>query len=123
MSGYERTDASIRGVVIFGIVLFTVIALAMFGMGRLFRFLAVREAGPAPSPLALTREIPSLPRLLVNEPADLKELRRTEDALLNSYGWVDQGAGVVRIPIDRAIELLADRGLPARGNPGKQQTK
>ena len=123
MSGYERSDANIRGVVIFGIALFAVIALAMLGMGRMFHFLAVREAGPAPSPMALTKETPPLPRLLVNEASDLKALRRTEDAFLNSYGWVDQGAGVVRIPIDRAMELLAERGLPARGNQEKQHTK
>ncbi len=37
---------------------------------------------------------------------------------MHSYGWVDQPAGVVRIPIDRAMELLAQRGLPTRPQAG-----
>jgi hypothetical protein len=34
--------------------------------------------------------------------------------LLEGYQWVDEQAGVVRIPIERAMELLAERGLPSR---------
>lgn len=45
-----------------------------------------------------------------------KQLRATEDAILTTYGWVDREKGVVRIPIDRAIDLLAQRGLPTRGS-------
>ena len=41
-----------------------------------------------------------------------------EEQTLHSYGWVDQQAGVVRIPIDRAMELLAQRGLPTRPQAG-----
>jgi hypothetical protein len=37
---------------------------------------------------------------------------------LNSYGWVDQQAGIARIPIDRAMALLAQRGLPTRPQAG-----
>jgi DNA-binding GntR family transcriptional regulator len=37
-----------------------------------------------------------------------------ETAILHSYGWVDRDAGIVRIPIERAIEILAERGLPTR---------
>lgn len=55
------------------------------------------------------------PRLLVDEPANLAELRKHEHAMLTTYGWVDQGAGVVRLPIDRAKELVLERGLPVRG--------
>jgi hypothetical protein len=41
-------------------------------------------------------------------------MRAAEDKILNGYGWVDREHGVARIPIDRAIDLLAQRGLPAR---------
>jgi hypothetical protein len=34
--------------------------------------------------------------------------------LLEGYGWVDREAGVVRVPIERAMELLLERGLPTR---------
>jgi hypothetical protein len=47
--------------------------------------------------------------------ASLAELRAAEDADLNSYGWIDRKAGKVRIPIDRAMQLLLDRGLPDVG--------
>jgi hypothetical protein len=55
------------------------------------------------------------PALLVNEPAALRQLRQHETTILTGYGWVDQNAGVIRIPIDRAKELLLQRGLPVRG--------
>jgi hypothetical protein len=56
------------------------------------------------------------PRLIVTSGADLAELRAQEDAVLNTYGWVDRRSNVVRIPIQRAMELLAQRGLPVRGS-------
>jgi hypothetical protein len=46
--------------------------------------------------------------------ADLDALGAREDAELNSYGWINRTAGVVRIPIDRAIELLTQ---PPEGRP------
>ena len=54
------------------------------------------------------------PNLELNAQADLAAVRSRENAELASYGWVDRKAGVVRIPIDRAIDLLAQRGLPFR---------
>ena len=39
---------------------------------------------------------------------------QAEEAALNSYGWVDKDAGIVKIPVDRAMEILAKKGLPAR---------
>jgi hypothetical protein len=44
----------------------------------------------------------------------LRQLQATENAILNTYGWVDRPNGVVRIPIDRAIEIIEQRGLPTR---------
>jgi hypothetical protein len=64
------------------------------------------------------RLLPPEPRLQVNAPADLRALRAREDAQLNSYGWVDRKAETVRIPIAQAMQLLAQRGLPAAGKPG-----
>ena len=51
---------------------------------------------------------------------DWSGMLRKEQATLNSYGWVDRARGVVRIPIDREMQLIAERGFPAakaqRGN-------
>jgi hypothetical protein len=55
------------------------------------------------------------PKLLVNEPLNLKTFREHEHEVLTTYGWADKGAGLVRIPLDRAKDLLIERGLPVRG--------
>jgi hypothetical protein len=48
-------------------------------------------------------------------PADeYQALRQHEDEVLNHYGWVDQKAGVVRLPIDKAMDILAKRGFPTK---------
>jgi hypothetical protein len=71
------------------------------------RLLSGLEASAAPSTAAK-------PGLLVDEPAVLSEYRKVEDAALKTYGWINQGTGVVRLPIDRAKALVLERGLPTR---------
>jgi hypothetical protein len=58
------------------------------------------------------------PRLESDETTEINDFRMQEEQTLNSYGWVDQQAGVARIPIDRAMALLAQRGLPTRPQAG-----
>ncbi len=50
---------------------------------------------------------------------EINDFRMQEEKTLNSYGWVDQQAGVMHIPIDRAMQLLAQRGLPTRAQAGQ----
>ena len=58
------------------------------------------------------------PTLLVDEPTNLREFREAEQKALHTYGWVNQGAGTVRLTIDRAKELVLERKmLPAREAP------
>jgi hypothetical protein len=59
------------------------------------------------------------PQLQETELQDLKTMRAEEERVLHSYAWVDPEANVVRIPIDRAIDLLAERGLPSRPQAGE----
>lgn len=54
------------------------------------------------------------PVLQIDPVADLQAYKAKENDLLNSYGWVDKSAGIAHIPIDRAIELTAEKGLPTR---------
>jgi hypothetical protein len=56
------------------------------------------------------------PRLQTDDTRDMQMLRDEEDLQLDNYMWKDQNAGTVVIPIDRAIELLAERGLPTVAN-------
>ena len=44
----------------------------------------------------------------------LRQLRAMEEANLTTYGWADRKNGIVHIPIDRAIDLILQRGLPTR---------
>jgi hypothetical protein len=53
-----------------------------------------------------------------DERQEINDFRMQEEQTLNSYGWVDHSAGVVHIPIDRAMQLLAQRGLPTRPQAG-----
>ncbi len=64
------------------------------------------------SPTPKTADKFPLPRLEVNERSQLYDFRRGEEDKLNTYGWVDQNAGVAHIPIERAMQILAQRGLP-----------
>lgn len=59
----------------------------------------------------LQAEFPS-PRLQDDNTRDLKMVRANEDKVLHGYTWIDQNSGAVRIPVARAMEVLAERGLP-----------
>jgi hypothetical protein len=70
-------------------------------------------------PLAAGREkAPPVPNLQTQPFQDVYLLRKGEAAKLESYGWVDKEGGIARIPIDRAMELTIQRGLPARSEGG-----
>jgi hypothetical protein len=113
---YERTDWHFKVVVIF-LTILSIGALGSviltYGIHR--AFLKYDRPKDAPvSPLVDFHRIPPEPRLQIDDAADLVKFHETENSILNSYGWNDPAASRVRIPIDRAIELTAERGLPAR---------
>jgi hypothetical protein len=64
------------------------------------------------------RKEPPEPRLQKAPVLDLREFRAGEDAVLHTYGWVDPEKGVVRIPVERAMEIVAKEGLPSRKEGG-----
>jgi hypothetical protein len=121
--GHEGSDVNIRGVLGFGVGLFVAAALIQLMVWLLFLYFSGREAARvAPEyPLAVGEQtrVPPEPRLQTNPREDLRALRAHEDGILNSYGWVDRTAGVVRIPIDEAIKLTVQRGLPVRQGNGE----
>ena len=87
--GHERTDANVRAVTL------------------LARRAAEHDRPQSPI-AAVAPETPPEPRLQTAPAKDLAALRAEEDTVLGSYGWVDRGAGVVRIPIERAKKLVAE---------------
>ena len=115
---HETSDVNVRGIFGFAIGLLVTTLFFSFLVWVLFQYFQVREATRvAPEyPLAATQEtrVPPEPRLQTDPRGDLQDLHRQEERLLNSYGWVDKNAGAVRIPIDAAMKLTVQRGLPAR---------
>jgi hypothetical protein len=65
-------------------------------------------------------QIPPPPRLEEHPAIEIQQLRAQEDHILSTYGWMDKKSGVVRIPIDRAMELQLERGFPTRKEARKQ---
>jgi hypothetical protein len=119
--GYELSDLRPGYIALFGIALTAVIVAAAVITSLLIHFKAAeqsRQETPVPR-LAGEREATPGPRLQVDANKELRQMRAAEDAALNSYGWVDKSSGSVRIPIERAMEILAKQGLPAR----KQEEK
>ncbi|MBZ5555996.1 MAG: hypothetical protein LAO77_01845 [Acidobacteriia bacterium] len=120
---HEESDINLRGVLGFGLGLFVVavvVHLVIWGMFSYFNAREARHVEPE-YPLAITQaaKTPPEPRLQVNPRQDLRDLRDQEDRILGSYGWADKNAGTVRIPIDEAIRLTLQRGLPARQENGR----
>jgi hypothetical protein len=115
---HEHSDVNIAGIFGFGATLLVVGLLIHLMVYVLFRYFDAREARPVTPeyPLAIEQEnrLPPEPRLQINPRQDLADLRAREDQTLASYGWVDKNNGVVRIPIDEAIKVTLERGLPAR---------
>ncbi len=109
-------DVNTRGVLLFAFWLAVssiAISAAMFG---LFRWLERQERSSerplAPAIAASLKRTPPEPRLEAYPLLPRQRLRAEEDAVLTTYGWVDKPGGVVRIPIDRAMEILVQHGLP-----------
>jgi hypothetical protein len=129
---HEPSDPKLGPVVRFGLLLALLSIITMFVMQWMFDLEVTHSrAKDAPlPPLASERQVPADPRLqsmpgvpLVGEaPRDgaqpfssesYADFKSKESESLSSYGWVDRQAGIVRIPIDRAMELVLKKGLPS----------
>jgi len=122
-TGHETADASVRGIIYTGIGLAAMCVLAGLLVYGIFQYLAAHPVTTAPSnPMAETgrQQFPPTPRIEEHPAIELKDLHAQEDLILSTYGWTDKKAGVVRIPIDRAMELELERGFPARKEAGKK---
>lgn len=137
--GFEATDVGAKGIVVFLTslaILVVVTAFLCYGIGKAFNAVLDKEDGPntkwaqsadksvrqlgnlANNPeiqnrvSELTKTFPT-PRLQLDDGnEDVAELHARESLLLENYSWVDRSKGKVRIPIERAMELIAQRGLP-----------
>ena len=112
----RNRDVNIHAVYRFGFWLAVGLIAVTLAMLALFRVLEKKDLAEdkllSPSVAANLARTPPEPRLEPFPLAPGQKLRAEEEALLTTYGWVDRKAGMARIPIDRAIEILAERGLP-----------
>jgi len=123
-TAYETRDVKIRplavfiaGLTVVGIATYLVVYLII----RLFSAQAAKQdaqlqpvAGQVRPAAPGEERLPPEPRIQANPAADLRTLRDQEEAILTTYGWVDARAGVVRVPIDVAMQQVLKDGLPAR---------
>ena len=120
---FERTDVDAWAVLHFGfwllVITFLVSLLVLWLFGGLSRYQASLQP-PPPALMNSSLDEPPLPHLQRWPTRDLAAFNRDEALRADGYAWVDRDKGVVRIPVDRAIEVLAERGLPARaGSPAE----
>lgn len=116
---YERRDANIPALAQFAFWLGVTIFAAVLGMKCVFDYFAkVQKLGPPASPFENARVLPPSPRLQVEPHVELQNYREAQREALSTYGWVDKPNGVVRIPIDRAMDLILQHGLAARSAGG-----
>ena len=120
-SGSDR-EIDYKSVWRFTAFLLLLVAAGLVSMWGLFHFLRreiARSQPPAP-PLAAAPETPLPPEPRLEGPPGpaLQALRAKEEAVLETWGWADKARSTAVIPVDRAIEIAAEKGLPIRhGNP------
>ncbi|PYR14091.1 MAG: hypothetical protein DMG00_04755 [Acidobacteria bacterium] len=115
---HEESDVNIRAIFGFGIGLAVAGIVISFVVWLLFQHFEARESRKVTPEFPLAAQqgnrLPPEPRLQTNPRADLADLRAQEENVLETYGWIDKNASVVRIPIEEAMKLTVQRGLPAR---------
>jgi hypothetical protein len=142
--GFEQSDIRVTGIVVFLMALLVFVGVSgilVYGVGKLINAQLDREDGPTskwattvnirqlgnlpnnPQMQAkvaeLTQQFPT-PRVQLDDGnQDVADLHQREDLLLSHYTWIDPSQGKVRIPIERAMEIIAQRGLPVA--PAAQQ--
>ena len=144
--GFEQSDVRTTGIVVFLMALLVFVGVAgilVYGIGKLINAELKREDGPTNKWSAevnirelgnmpnnpqmqqkvaeLTEKFPT-PRVQLDDGnQDVAALHQREDLLLDHYTWADRAQGKVRIPIDRAMAIVAQRGLPMA--PAVQEQK
>jgi len=145
-AGYEQSDVKVTGIVVFLTSLFIfvgVCGVVTYGLGKLINAHLNKEDGPNTKWTAsedtqirklgnlpnnpelqnkiaeMTQKFPT-PRVQTDDGnQDVADLHAREDLLLENYTWVDKSQGKVRIPIERAMQIIAQQGLPVA--PATQQ--
>lgn len=121
---YEKEDINERSAFWFGVGILAVMVATAFATKPLYDYLVGREAAAQPPAAYVAHSEPSAleppgPRLQVRPEIDLEALHAQEDAVLTSYAWVDKQHGIVRIPVEEAMRLVVDGGMPVFPSPAE----
>lgn len=123
-AGYEHTDASVWIIAKFLLWLAVSAVVVHIGLGLIYALMIEQamQVGEQPYPLAAQQEerLPPPPRLQQDPSQDLRVFRGDENTLLTRYGWMNKNAGIVHIPVDEAMRLTVERGLPSRAQDAAQ---
>lgn len=117
---FEATDIDIRHTFITGVAVLVGIWVVILLLYFMFTSLARERAVSSPPPLPIEAHgnpLPPEPRLQPSPHKDLQAFRTREDWELSHYFWIDKAKGKVAIPIDRAMDILAARGIPPQKKP------
>lgn len=127
--GYDPRDINVPGIrkAVTGFLMFATFCVVV----SIFVYMALVPwhcAGPAPASMVPATKIPPAPNPLlqtdISNKIDIRDMLKQQNAALNSYGWVKKEKGIAHIPIDRAIDLTVQRGLPYQWTPeGKRQAE
>jgi hypothetical protein len=117
--GYETRDANTTGVLTFLAVLGTVIVVVAVFCYSLFRYYSAHAQNPAAteSPFADTRQVPPGPQLQVYPREDWLKFREEQQKSLETLDWQNRSAGIARVPVEEAMDLLVKKGVPVQGEP------
>jgi hypothetical protein len=121
---HETRDVHVRPLAWLGVGLALLVVVAILAMKGVFELLDRQQARTdvAPPPMMTQRpQQPPEPRLQTAPVPNRKLIVEQENERLNTYAWVDQKTGTVRIPVNQAMKLLAERGLSARASKGIEE--
>ena len=110
--GHEESEVSVRFIVVslFALLIGTfLMTLLVVGIFQYFHATYRPDQAAKESP----QVIPPEPRIEERPWQQILTVRAREEHILTSYAWIDQKQGTVRVPIDHAIDLLAQKGLPS----------
>jgi hypothetical protein len=112
---YEKTDVDVPAVAKSGMYLAIILIVVFIAMRWTFAGMSeMTPMGEAASPLESSRQVPPAPRLQVEPQTELSDYCDGQMKSLEGYSWKDSRAGIVQIPVDRAIDLTLEHPLPAR---------
>ena len=113
---HEPGDVDALALTKFGLSMAALIVVFLFGLWGMFEYLKNREAELglplSPSALVNVQKQPPEPRLQPHPARDMGDMLAAEDKILHQYAWIDPDKGIVRIPVERAMDLVAQRGFP-----------